>query len=141
MEYIIYRCGAAIGTLNIAEDGLYRVLLARIPLCHEILRLYLDGAPFGVFLPTGDMLECRRRISRTQLPALPTFVSAWCEADGQWSEEINGCRHRNTPTRLERAVRWREDAPMAFPDAPEKLHLMELDGALYLCCLCPYSAQ
>ena len=134
MECLVYRRGEAVGTLQIEEDGLYRVLTARIPPYQEILRLYLPE-PVGVFIPEGEQLICRRRISRARLPILPRYARAWCEADGVWSIEEDGMRRRYVPEGPELAVRWQTEAPMPFPAPLERLKPILIDGAQYLSCL------
>ena len=133
MECTIFRRGEAAGTLRIEDDGLYRVLTARVDGEGELLRLYLHGESFGVLCPEDGALRLRRRVSRTRLPELPGFAVAWCEADGRWLPEGEGLR-RYTPLGGERAIPWRTDAPMAFPAAPEKLRPLRLEGAYYLVC-------
>ena len=140
MECVVYRRGDAVGTLQIEEDGLYRVLTARIPPYREILRLYLPE-PVGVFIPEGEALICRRRISRARLPVLPTCARAWCEADGLWSSEENEERHRYLPEGLEQAVRWQMEKPMSFPAPPDRLKPVLIDGVTYLSCLFSDRAQ
>jgi len=140
MECLVYRRGEAVGTLKIEEDGLYWMLIARIPAGPEILRLYVPE-PVGVFVPEGDVLTCRRRISRARLPTLPTCACAWCEADALWSSEEDGMRRRYTQEGTQIAVRWQTDAPMAFPAAPDRLKPIVIEGAVYLRCLLPYGDQ
>lgn len=137
MECLVYRRGKAVGTLQMEEDGLYRVLTARIPLYREVLRLYVP-APMGVFVPEGDVLACRRRISRARLPVLPEYACAWCEKDGQWSPETGGLRRRWLPEGIELALHWQTEAPMAFPASPDRLKPVLIEGAAYLTCLQPY---
>ena len=97
----------------------------------DVLRLYLDGRAFGVYVPEDGALGLCRRVSRTQLPELPAHAVAWCEADGRWMPSEGGmCRH--TPRGRELAVPWRTDAPMTLPAAPEKLRPLRLEGAYYL---------
>jgi len=103
MECLVYRRGEAVGTLKIEEDGLYRILTARIPLYREILRLYVPQA-MGVFVPEEGSLICRRRISRGKLPVKPVFACAWCEKDSLWSAESKGLRRRWLPEGVELAL-------------------------------------
>ena len=131
MECAIFRRGEPAGALRIEDDGLYRVLTARVSGEGEILRLYLRGESFGVLCPEDGALCLRRRVSRTRLPELPESAVAWCEADGRWLPADGGLR-RYTPLGEERAIPWRTDAPMAFPAAPEKLRPLRLEGAYYL---------
>ena len=133
MECTIIRKDKAVGTLRIEDDGLYRVLTARVSGEGELLRLYLRGESFGVFCPEDGALCLRRRVSRTRLPELPECAVAWCEADGRWVPMEGGLR-RCTPLGEERAIPWRTDGPMAFPAAPEKLRPLRLEGAYYLVC-------
>lgn len=140
MECLVYRRGEAVGTLEIKEDGLYWVLTARIPAYREILRLYVPE-PMGVFVPEGDGLICRKRVSRTRLPVLPAYGCAWCEADGLWSPESEGLRRRWLPDGMALALRWQTEAPMAFPAPPDRLKPVLIEGAAYLTCLQPYGNQ
>lgn len=137
MELIIYRRGKAAGTLRIEDDGLYRNLYGRIAPSREILRLYLGGERFGVFIPDASGLILRRRVSRASLPELPARACAWCDSDGLWSPEGDGLV-RYTPTGIERAIRWQTRAPMAFPAAPETLRAIRLNDAYYLCGVFPH---
>lgn len=137
MECLIYRRGKAVGTLKIEEDGLYRLLTARIPAYREILRLYMPEA-MGVFVPEDGSLICRKRISRSKLPMLPVFACAWCAQDGLWSEESKGLRRRWLPEGVELALRWQTEAPMHFPAAPDRLKPVLIEGTAYLTCLLPY---
>ena len=131
MEYTVFRRGRAVGTLHVEDSGLYRVLRSRIASSEDVLRLYLDGRAFGVYVPEDGALGLCRRVSRTQLPELPAQAVAWCEADGRWQPTETGfCR--DTPAGRELAVRWRVDAPMPFPAAPERLHAERIGG---VCCL------
>ena len=131
MQCAIFRRGRAVGTLHVADDGLYRVLRGRIEPSADILRLYLHGQSYGVFVPEDGALCLRRRVSRTRLPELPDHAAAWCEADGRWTPSEGGmCRY--TPRGRELAIPWRTDAPMALPAAPEKLRPLRLEGAYYL---------
>ena len=131
MEYTVFRRGWAVGKLSVEDSGLYRVLRSRIAPSEDVLRLYLDGRAFGVYVPEDGALGLCRRVSRTQLPELPGRAVAWCEADGRWMPSEGGmCRH--TPRGRELAVPWRTDAPMTLPAAPEKLRPLRLEGAYYL---------
>lgn len=140
MECLIYRRGKAVGSLKIEEDGLYRVLTARIPADPEILRLYVPEA-MGVFVPEDGGLICRRRISRARFPSQPAFACAWCEADALWSSEREGVRRRYTREGTQIAVRWQTETPIAFPAAPERLKPIVIEGSVYLTCLLPYGDQ
>ena len=51
MEYTVFRRGRAVGTLSVEDSGLYRVLRSRIAPSEDVLRLYLDGRAFGVYVP------------------------------------------------------------------------------------------
>lgn len=140
MECLVYRRGKAVGTLKIEEDGLYRVLTARIPPCRELLRLYIPEA-MGVFIPEDGALICRRRVSRAKLPADPVFACAWCEKDGLWSPESKGLRRRWLPQGVELAIRWQTEAPMHFPAPPGRLKPVMIGDAAYLSCLQSYGDQ
>ncbi|MBE6933042.1 MAG: hypothetical protein E7464_06670 [Ruminococcaceae bacterium] len=140
MECLVYRRGEAVGTLKIEEDGLYRILTARIPLYREILRLYVPQA-MGVFVPEEGSLICRRRISRGKLPVKPVFACAWCEKDSLWSAESKGLRRRWLPEGVELAMRWQTEAPMCFPAAPDRLKPVLIENVAYLTCLLPYEDQ
>lgn len=140
MECLVYRKGEVVGTLEIEEDGLYRVLTARIPAYREILRLYVPES-MGVFVPEGDGLICRRRISRVRLPDLPGCACAWCEADGRWQIESEGLRRRWLPEGIELALRWQTETPMAFPAPPDCLKPVLIEGVVYLTCLQSYEDQ
>ena len=140
MELAIYRRGQAVGMLTAEDDGLYRVLRGRIAPSEDILRLYLNGESCGVFVPENGALCLRRRISRTRLPSLPGYAVAWCEADGRWLPAGSGfCRFH--PMGRELAVRWRADAPMVFPAAPERLYAARIEGVCCLICRVPYEDQ
>ena len=137
MECEIFRRGQVVGVLSIGEDGLYRVLRGRIEPSEDILRLYLRGLSFGVFVPEDGALGLRRRVSRQRLPEDPAYAVAWCEDDGRWLPAEAGFR-RFTPLGQELAVRWRVDAPMAFPAAPEALRAVTVGGVCCLACALPY---
>ena len=131
MKLDIDRRGKTVGTLTVEDDGLYRVLTARIGRAREILRLYLFGRSFGVFCPEGGLLSLRRRVSRASLPELPERAFAWCPADGKWVPDGSGMV-RFTPEGIERAIRWRTDGPMDFPAAPGLLRPVRLADGVYL---------
>ncbi len=131
MEIKIYRRDAEVGTLQAAEDGLYRVLHARIRPAGEILRLYLFGKSFGVFCPENGELTLVRRVSRCALPALPDRAFAWCPSDGAWSKDAQGLV-RYTPEGPQRAIRWRTDGPMRIFAAPGRLKAFRRGDEVYL---------
>ncbi len=140
MECTVFRRGSPVGTLQIEADGLYWQLCAKIPGCREVLRLYLPQG-VGVFVPEGADMVCRKRLSRTALRVLPQWASAWCEADGAWSQERDGLRQRYLPQGTEYALRWSTDAAMLFPAAPDRLTPLCIGECPYLSCLFPYPDQ
>lgn len=140
MECVVYRRGEPVGTLCIEDEGLYRVLTARIRPYRELLRLYLPE-PMGVFVPEDNALVCRRRISRARLPEVPICASAWCETDGLWTPEAEGQRYRYVPEGMEQAVLWQTQSPMRFPAPPDQLTPITLEGRQYLTYLFRYRDQ
>lgn len=137
MKCTVYRRGIAAGMLTIEDDGLYRRICARIPTESEPVRLYAPQK-LGVFVPEGEWMVLRRRISRRELPEIPAFAAALTEAEMRWSPAENGQLVRCTPLGQERAVRVQTDAPMVFPAAPERLRLILIEGAPHLCCAKSY---
>ena len=87
MEYPIYHRGKEVGTLRVAEDGLYLQLTAWCePFGEGIQRLYgvegFSSSPFGVLAPAGKGLQLHRRLSRHSCPGLPGSWEAGQEAEG-----------------------------------------------------------
>ena len=133
MECRIFRRGAAVGTMTVEEDGLYRVIHARIPLQPVPVRLYAPEK-LGVFVPEGEWMVLRRRISRRLMQDMPEFAAALTDSEQNWSEEDGGLRLRYTPGGIERAVRLQWASPMVFPAAPEQLRLIMIGDVPHLCC-------
>lgn len=137
MECTIFRRGVALGTMSIEEDGLYWLIVARIPREDVPVRLYCPQK-LGVFVPEGGQMVLRRRISRRELPVPPKLAAALTERELQWSPEADGLRRRCTPQGVELAVRVQGQTPMTFPAAPERLELTQIGDMHYLCSLQPY---
>ncbi len=64
-----------IGAVSIREEGLYRVVTARVRLCPGLRRLWLCsnelGVCLGVLAPEGGWLHLKKRLSRRDWAALP----------------------------------------------------------------------
>lgn len=133
MECRIFRRGIAVGTMTVEEDGLYRIVHARIPLQSVPVRLYAPQK-LGVFVPEGEWMVLRKRISRRLMPNMPEYAAALTQSDRTWSDETDGLRLRYTPEGIERAVRLQMASPMVFPAAPELLRLIMIGAVPYLCC-------
>ena len=75
MDYPILDGQQNIGTLSVREDGLYRVLSARLNYRPGVQRLWLCGraghACLGVLLPAQGTLTLQKRLSRAAWDALP----------------------------------------------------------------------
>lgn len=75
MDYPILDKQQNIGTLAVREDGLYRVLSARLAYRPGVQRLWLCGRGghvcLGVLLPAQGMLTLQKRLSRAAWDALP----------------------------------------------------------------------
>lgn len=75
MNYPILDGQQNIGTLSVREDGLYRILSARLDDRPGVQRLWLCGRAghvcLGVLLPAQGMLTLQKRLSRAAWDALP----------------------------------------------------------------------
>ena len=106
------------------KQGLYWQLYGKLPPEESILHLFFENNSLGVFCPENGHLVFRRKISQRELPILPKWAIAWCNADTSWTPQ-QGKQVRFFPTHMDIGVPWELDKPMELPGAPGQLRLIE----------------
>lgn len=149
MQMDIFEQGEPVGTLQIRQEGLYKVVEATCrPHRTGVLRLYLwqgtQGGACGVLCPAGDSLRLSRKLSAAALPFMPEQAVIGC-AEGEflpWRGSFEGAFVEDGFLRQTQqgpciAVVCREG--MQYPFAHRLTQTVEQQvGAVTLLTLCPW---
>lgn len=124
-----------IGTAVTQPAGLYTIVTATLPQTQGLMRLWLVGKAgltlLGTPIPVGGALQCRKKLSRHQMPAELMGVVSLRDEAGKWMRGADLLYRTDGPS-LQIAARYQEGEPLAWLANYLQLRTAEIEGHLYL---------